>query len=262
MRRGNLYLILAIGVTLSICGLLGLAAAYQEQRLAYWERAYRAQSIENGAELFETNCRSCHGIHGEGVGELGPALSDASFFTTRLQEISWPATLEEYVIASVALGRVTATRPLYAGNGQVVMPAWAQEYGGSLRPDEISDLAAFVLNWEATALGKIQLQELTLSNLDARGDATKGKDIYLAVGCAQCHTVERLSNGVTAPNLTHIASIAQTRIPDYTAEAYLRESFLIPNAYIVEGYEANQGCGGVLTEAQLNDLLAFLMTLR
>lgn len=261
MKRGNLYLILAIGVTLAIGGLLSWAAAQQEARLAYWERIYQAQAIENGAKLFEANCRACHGVRGEGVGELGPALNDASFFTTRLKEIAWPATLADYVESTIAQGRVTATRPLYAGDGRVVMAAWAQEYGGPLRPDEISDLAAFVLNWEATALGEAQLQELALPDLDREGNVSAGKDLFLSAGCAKCHTVAGLSEGATAPELTHIATVAGTRRPGYTAEDYLRESFLIPNAYVVEGYAPNQGCGGVLSESQLDDLIAFLMSL-
>jgi hypothetical protein len=43
---------------------------------------------------------------------------------------------------------------------------------------------------------------------------------------------------------------------------YLRESFLLPNAHRVEGYPDDVQCGGVLSHSQLDDLVAFLLTLR
>lgn len=261
MTRSN-YLILAIVITMVTLGMIGLAGAYQDNRLAYWSRRQNAQSIQNGAELYEANCESCHGVRGEGIGELGPPLNDEHFFTDRLEELGWTATLEEYIAAIVANGRVVATRPLYAGDGVVVMTAWAQDYGGPLRDDEIKDVTTFVMNWEPTALGQIKLQELILPALDSgESDPDAGKEVFLSAGCADCHTVVGVSSGETGPELTHIASVATKRIPDYPAESYLRESFLIPNAYIVEGYKKNSGCGGVITEKQLNDLIAFLMTL-
>jgi hypothetical protein len=31
------------------------------------------------------------------------------------------------------------------------MPPWHEEFGGPLRADQVSSLAAFVMNWKATA---------------------------------------------------------------------------------------------------------------
>jgi hypothetical protein len=31
------------------------------------------------------------------------------------------------------------------------MPAWSEHYGGPLRDDQIQVIAAFIMNWEATA---------------------------------------------------------------------------------------------------------------
>ena len=50
-----------------------------------------------------------------------------------------------------------------------------------------------------------------------------------------------------------------------TAEQYLRTSNLDPKAYIVPGFAANgmyQDFAKVLTDRQLNDLVAYLLTLK
>jgi hypothetical protein len=35
----------------------------------------------------------------------------------------------------------------------------------------------------------------------------------------------------------------------------------LPNLFVVEGYAAGAGCGGVLSQRQLDDLIAYLLTL-
>ena len=62
-----------------------------------------------------------------------------------------------------------------------------------------------------------------------------------------------------------VASHAGQRVSGQTAEQYLRTSILDPNAYIVPGYAANgmyQDFAKVLTDKQVNDLVAYLLTLK
>lgn len=229
---------------------------------AQWARA-----VEVGAGLYDQHCRTCHGADGQGAGQLGPGLNERQFFTQRVQEVGWPGTLEEYVRATIALGRVVATRPLYAGDGVVVMPAWSQEVGGALRPDEIQALTAFVLNWRATALGEVTLPTLEIPKvqLDDPEVIARGREVFVAAACGRCHTVTGLSEGTIGPVLDHVATSAATRKEETDAETYLRESVLIPNAYFVEGFEEvarENMCGGVLSEEQLDMLVAFLLSLR
>ena len=50
-----------------------------------------------------------------------------------------------------------------------------------------------------------------------------------------------------------------------SAEDYLRQSIVEPNAHITEGYTEGvmyQNFGEELTNSQINDLVAFLMTLK
>ncbi len=66
------------------------------------------------------------------------------------------------------------------------------------------------------------------------------------------------------PNLSNLAKEAGTRKPGMSAKTYLREALLEPNTFVVEGYQAGimpQNYGDLLTEPQLEDLVAYLLTL-
>lgn len=258
----NIFMGLLAG--LAIGGLLVFAITAEEARMADEEQAQRAVAIEVGADLYEIHCSSCHGANGGGLGELGPPLNDEHFFTERLDEVGWQGTLEEYIIASTTAGRLVATRPLYAGDGIEVMTPWLRDFGGPLREDQIRDLAAFILNYEATALGEVTLQEIEIpkASKDDPKAVARGQQVFLEGGCADCHAIAGLNQSDVGPDLTHIASLATTRKPELTAEDYIRESFLVPHAYYAEGYEpqaVDVECGGILSELQLDDLVAFLL---
>ncbi len=256
-------LLLGMIATLLSLGLLVAAGRAEPKRSQEHAAAMHGWQIEIGAELYADHCRNCHGINGEGVGQLGPALHDDHFFTGRLREIGWQGTLREYVASTIALGRVVATVPFYAGDGNVVMPAWSQAYGGPLRSDEVRALTAFVLNWEASATGQIELHPVptpTPSLEELAGQAARGEKVFLSAGCSDCHTIAGLSSGVGGPDLTAVAGVAGERRPGMSAADYLRESVLIPNAYLVPGYAQDVRCGGVLSQRQLDELVAFLLT--
>ncbi len=220
--------------------------------------------IERGATLYGLHCRTCHGSRGEGVGQLGPALGDGQFFTKRLQEVGWQSTLREYVVSTTTHGRLMGTRPIYAGNGATaVMPPWYEEQGGMLRSDEIAAIADFVLNWQATATGQLELKRLALPEQNPQDPRTiaRGEQVFKK-HCLRCH--EAAKGGASAlagPPLANIATLANGRREGMTAQDYIRESILIPAAYRREGYAApdkGQDCGAVLTESELAAVIAFL----
>jgi mono/diheme cytochrome c family protein len=179
--------------------------------MARYEVGHQAQAIEVGAVLFENNCRGCHGNQGEGILGLCPPLNDRNFFTNRLKEVGWSGTLEDYIVSTVAGGRLTSTRPdQFVGNGRPAMPAWSETYGGPLREDQIRDLAKFILNWESSAMGQYEPAEVVSPVSD--DPVVRGQTVYGTYGCGGCHTIEGLSSGVTGPNQTHIGSEAATRV--------------------------------------------------
>lgn len=239
--------------------------AREEQRLVAAAQVDLAQRIEQGAALYAQNCRSCHGVNGEGLGALGPALNDAHFFTERRQEVGWTGSLHAYAVATIAAGRVTATRPLYVGDGMVAMAPWARANGGPLSNDQIEALAAFVLNWEATALGEVVLAPLPTPTPQVVSDEAQivsGRQVFVEVGCTTCHG--EYADGVAdaGPSLLGISAVAGERTPGVTASEYLRASVLVPAAFLVDGYAQAAPCGGVMSDAQLTDLVAYLLNLK
>lgn len=268
MGRTQLEILVGLILVSITVGVIIFVGFGEEDRMLEQAQSQQAEAIEVGAELFETNCSGCHGIKGEGIQGLAPALNDSHFFTGRVQEVGWQGALEDYIISTVSVGRPVSTRPeLYVGGGRPAMPAWSQQYGGPLREDQIGNLAAFILNWEATALGDVELAELptpTPGAGEAADPVARGQQLYVSTGCAGCHAVEGISNGVVGPNLTQIGQLAATRKDGLSAEDYIRESILDPNAYLVEGYQSNimpQTYSQQLGNRELDDLVAFLLAL-
>lgn len=237
----------------------------EETRMQEFEQHQKAQKIEVGADLFEINCRGCHGLRGEGIPGLAPPLNDVHFFTQRLGEVGWQGGLEEYIVATVSSGRQVSTRPdQYPGAGSPAMPTWSERYGGPLRDDQIEALAAFILNWEATAVGEAELTQLpTLTPSAASSDdpVVRGQGVYESSGCGACHTIEGISEGAVGPALTSIGETAATRVAGQSAEEYIHQSIVDPSAYLVEGYDdlMLKTFADTLSSSQLNDLVAFLL---
>lgn len=249
---------------LALCCLLFFIGQQEEGRVQAAAATQRGEAVVTGACLYAENCRKCHGSRGEGLGQLGPALADKHFFTARMAEVGWLLGIDEYVAATVVGGRMMATRPLYAGNGTTaVMPPWALDHGGPLRADEISAISLFVMNWQAIALGTITLPVIDLPPVDMGSPATikAGGEVFGKL-CLSCHALSGLPGGKDGPTLAGIAVAAAGRIPGLSATEYIRQSVLLPEALVVEGYAEQtdaQSCGALLSEVQLEAVIAFLL---
>jgi mono/diheme cytochrome c family protein len=267
MSRFNIEVLLAIILIMITSIILFVYGFNEEDRMSAASEFQQGRAIEVGAGLFENNCSGCHGLNGEGVVSLCPTLNDGHFFTERLQEVGWSGSLEDFIISTVAGGRVTFTRPdQYVGQGTPAMPPWSDRYGGPLRDDQIYNIAQFILNWEPTALEEYvptKLATPTPSPEELADPIARGKQVFLDNGCSGCHTIEGVSTGTVGPNLTQIGVVATTRKPSLSAEEYIRESILDPSAYVVEGFPDNvmlKNFKELIDPSQLDDLVAFLLT--
>ena len=264
MSRTQIEIFVSL-IVVSIAVVAIIVVGFNENdRMAEKAQSQHAEAIEVGADLFETNCSGCHGIKGEGIPGLAPALNESQFFTNRLDEVGWEGTLEDYIVSAVSTGRTVSTRPdLYVGGGKPAMPAWSQQFGGPLREDQVRNLATYILNWEATALGDVELAELPTPTPGAEVDPlARGEQIFVSSGCGGCHTIEGVSYGEVGPNLTQIGEVAATRKADLSAEEYIRESILNTNVYVVDGYQENimpQNYDQQLNQSDLDDLVTFLL---
>jgi mono/diheme cytochrome c family protein len=269
MSRFNLEILLGI-ILVSITTIILVVYGFNEEdRMEEASESQHARAIEVGAGLYEINCSGCHGIKGEGILGLCPPLNDAQFFTTRLDEVGWSGSLEDYIISTVSSGRTTSSRPdQFAGQGSPAMPAWSDQFGGPLRQDQIENVATFILNWEETAIEGVVIEDLatpTPSPEEAQDPVARGQRVFLDKGCGGCHTIEGLSAGTVGPNQTTIGSVAETRIPGMPAEDYIHESIMDPSAYVVEGYPDDvmpKNYSELLETEQITDLVAFLLSLR
>ncbi len=104
------------------------------------------------------------------------------------------------------------------------------------------------------------------------GDAARGEKLYRqtvigsasAPGCVTCHSLEP-DVQLVGPSHAGLAERAAGTVPGLTAEAFLRQSVIEPNAHVSEGYASGlmyPNYGRELSEQQLNDLVAFMLTLR
>jgi len=89
---------------------------------------------ERGAELFALNCRSCHGITGQGAIERG-GLPGAplNLEANRPDDAGALGALQQRLNDTVTCGRIGT-----------VMPAWSQEQGGPLNFFQIEQLVTLI----------------------------------------------------------------------------------------------------------------------
>jgi nitric oxide reductase subunit C len=101
------------------------------------------------------------------------------------------------------------------------------------------------------------------------GDPGLGKTLFNqaaireAPGCVTCHSIEP-GKVLIGPSLAGVAARAGERVPGKSAADYLHECITDPNAFVVDGFSAGimyQKFGEVLVEEEINDLVAYLLTL-
>lgn len=108
----------------------------------------------------------------------------------------------------------------------------------------------------------------TLAPESNNAQAEQGRLVFEQAGCGECHSLVGEPPAVTGtddaprgPDLATVGKAAAERLAGYSAQAYLRESVLIPNGYRVGDYPEDVVCGGVLKRSQLDSLVAFLLSL-
>ena len=94
-------------------------------------------------------------------------------------------------------------------------------------------------------------------------EAAKGKLVFLQTGCNACHM--NTAVGDQYPDLRGLYG-AEVKLKDGTTviadEAYLRESIVNPNKQIVAGYPPTMPPYGYLKEEQINQLIAYIKSLK
>ena len=115
------------------------------------------------------------------------------------------------------------------------------------------------------------LMGLLLSACGGGGDgAGTGEELFAQpiigtqAGCSTCHSVQP-DTIIVGPSLAGIGTTADTRVSGQSAEDYIRESIVDPEAYVVEGYQSGtmpQVWADELSDEQLDQLIAYLVGLK
>lgn len=99
------------------------------------------------------------------------------------------------------------------------------------------------------------------------GDAAAGKKVFTEVAapvCSSCHSMDP-DTTIIGPSIAGVGSRAGSRVAGKSAEDYLHESIVAPDAFVVDGFAAglmNQTYGTTLSEQQIADLVAYMLTLK
>ena len=98
------------------------------------------------------------------------------------------------------------------------------------------------------------------------GDATAGETLFAGGAQPACNTCHSLEAGVklVGPSLSQIGTEAGSRVSGQSAQEYLRKSIVEPNDYVPDGFTVNimpATYGSSLSDKQVNDLVAFMLTL-
>jgi mono/diheme cytochrome c family protein len=205
--------------------------------LVFWQAQISAQGpsqeqLDMGARLYTENCAVCHGPNGEG--RVGATLNK-----------DWPSIRPDLRVRSVISSGVPGSP----------MPAWSKENGGPLTDDEIEAITLYILSWETGGVPDLSptptytpLPPITPVP-DVQGDPNQGAVLYVE-NCDICH----------GPN-------GEGRIGATLDKAWpaIRSDLRIKTT-IERGVSGSpmpawgQANGGPLTEQQIDDIVAYIMS--
>jgi len=190
--------------------------------------------LEQGARLFAANCAVCHGAKGEG--RVGATLAK-----------DWPSIRPDLEVRATIENGITGSP----------MPAWGVKNGGPLTDTEIDALVVYILSWSTGGPPVIPPtptyypRPAITPPPNVEGDPNRGSALY-DQNCAVCHG----QNGEGRIG----ATLAKTW-PSIRPDLEVKET--ISNGIKGSPMPAwNQANGGPLTEEEINDLVAFVLTIK
>ncbi len=192
------------------------------------------EKLELGAQIFAENCAVCHGEDGQG--RVGATLAK-----------DWPSIRPDLRVKEVIENGIAGT----------LMPAWSQAKGGPLTDQEIDALSFFILSWQSG--GPIYIFPIQTPSFElpltpppgVSGDPNRGAALYTS-NCAVCHG----QNGEGRIGATLARDWPSFR-PDLRVKSVIETG--------VEGSVMpawSQEHGGPLSDQDINDLVAFILTWR
>jgi mono/diheme cytochrome c family protein len=289
-------LVLTLAMLLGLFAFLTLYFLVEPMRLQAASESQEVVSMRRGVENYASLCYTCHGQDGrgatvpaEGPPRVAPPLNRPDLRPTDPDE---QKRVQDLLFRTIARGRPNTP-----------MPAWSRLEGGPLLEENIRELVLMIMNgedpismveggqqggvfapitpqktrtapvWEQVSHvveEKIAHGSPTPIPLPERPaiplspEAERGLAYWRGEGaCLGCHVIAGMGGGSTGPELSNIGNVAATRKPGMSAEDYIKESVLNPNAFVVQGFQpVMPPYQGRITDEQLNDLVQFYMSLK
>jgi len=266
---------------LIISGLLLTGYAFVEPRRQAEATARQERiSIQRGIDNYTTLCYGCHGVDGTGAVVPGTEAAGSAMVAPALNRPDMrpdPADKDAY---NARYDFVNKT--IHRGRPGTPMPSWGRTDGGPLLDEQINELALLITKgdtimpdgktaWaeveevakEKIAHGSPEPKRPTADTSQMSPQEAAGSAIFTGKGgCVGCHNAG-YGGGATGPNLSHIGTEGATRKPGLDSEAYIRESILQPQVFVVPGYPNGimpTTFGQTLTPEEINNLVAFLLS--
>ncbi len=142
------------------------------------------------------------------------------------------------------------------------------EPAGELRQPTAEELAQLQAQSAATPTTAAPTAEPQPTATPRPIDGTTAEEIILNAGCGACHKIGPLGEAhKVGPDLTYIGLTAGERVPGMSAEAYIRQSILEPNAYLAPECPNSACLPNImpqnfdvrLTNEQLGTMVSFLL---
>jgi mono/diheme cytochrome c family protein len=188
--------------------------------------------LEQGAQLYAENCAVCHGENGEG--RVGATLNK-----------DWPAIRPEATVKTILENGIEGS----------VMPAWSQRNGGPLDDADIEALLVYILSWQTGGVPDLTPRPTVTARPpitpipNVTGDPNQGA-ILFGENCAVCHGPD----GEGRVGATLSKNWAGIR-PDLAIKTTIERG--VDNSVMPAWSQPN---GGPLSENQINDVVAFILS--
>lgn len=190
--------------------------------------------LEQGARLFAENCAVCHGANGEG--RVGATLAK-----------NWPSIRPDLEVRATIENGISGSP----------MPAWGQKNGGPLTNADIDALVMYILSWETGGPPVIPPTPTYVARPaitpppNVEGDPNRG-GVLFDQNCVVCHGL----NGEGRVGATLAKAWPSIR-PDLEVKATISDG--VKGSPMPAWSQVN---GGPLTETDINDLVAYVLTFK
>jgi cytochrome c oxidase subunit 2 len=231
------------------------------------------------------------------MGQLGAIPADGRTIQVVGRQFSWEFTYPEQNVRSTNDLRVPINEPvvLEITSQDVIHSFWVPELAGKVDANpgltnrlsftaekpgvyrgvcaELCGVGHSTMLFVVTAMETGEFQAWLEAGGQAAAEAAEqlaagpspelGQRLVIEKGCGACHTIAGVQGaaGVVGPPLTNIGSVAATRRPGTSAEAYINESIVQPTAFLVPGFPPVMPTID-MSEQERAAIVAYLLTLR